>query len=493
MQAHIVEPPPVPQPLASSADILAFSATALLRDLQPLACFVDWINHTDDGDIFYFSFQDNAYLQIRSDSPPTPSFASPLHHDTVDSYRAVTENVPRTFPQALRGPVWGEPARLEFETILNTTHSLVRMDAAIARHHIQHGAEVLYMIPVYEEKMKEGKLVRKVRLVVNGKHHNKHGSTYASTPSREEFLILMHRFAALDCDFYHIDKNRAFLNAPKLDQIKTIARIPGDPSYYEILNALYGLKTSSHDYQEKNVKRMEQNKFTCLHLCSSIYYKFEAGKLCIAYAHVDDFVSGGTDTTYTLTQIKDFRVLASTSVPSKSPSSLLGYEIIRDRHRRLIKVTNVAKINEIVSLFPHVTKYKRNIPIPTTGYLVNDYDFEQIPPAESAFLTKPDITLYIQIVGVLIWIQGVRPDILFAILYLNWFTQKPRHHHLNMAYYCLGYLSTTKELPLVLGGTSPVSILSNTDASLATGPRRRSIVGSMVALVGLKCESDNFR
>jgi hypothetical protein len=152
MQARIVEPPPVPQPLASSADILAFSATALLRDIQPLACFVDWTNHTDDGDIFYFSFQDNAYIQICSDSPLTPSSTSPLQHDTVDSYRAVTENVPRTFPQALRDPVWGEPARLEFETILNTTQSLVRMDTAIARHHIQHGAEVLFMIPVYEEK-----------------------------------------------------------------------------------------------------------------------------------------------------------------------------------------------------------------------------------------------------------------------------------------------------------------------------------------------------
>jgi hypothetical protein len=121
--------------------------------------------------------------------------------------------------------------------------------------------------------------------VVNGKHY---GSMYASTPSREEFLILMHLFAVFDCDFYHIDENRAFLNAPKLDQIKTIARIPGDPAYFEILNALYGLKTSSHDYQEKNVMRMDLNKFTRLHLCSSIYYKFEDGKLCIMYAHVDD-------------------------------------------------------------------------------------------------------------------------------------------------------------------------------------------------------------
>ena len=122
---------------------------------------------------------------------------------------------------------------------------------------------------------------------------------YASTPSREEFLILMYLFAVFDCDFYHIDENRESLNAPKLDKIKTIARTPGDPAYYEILNALYGLKTSSHDYQEKNVMRMDLNKFTRLHLCSSINYKFEDGKLCIVCAHVDDFLFGGTDNIYT--------------------------------------------------------------------------------------------------------------------------------------------------------------------------------------------------
>ncbi len=206
-------------------------------------------------------------------------------------------------------------------------------------------------------------------------------------PSREEFKILMHLFSALDCEFYHIidEKNRAFLNAPKLDQIRTIARIPGDPAYYEILNALYGLKTSSsHDYQEKNIKRMELNNFTRLHLCSSIYYKFEDNKLCIAYSHVDDFLFGGTDDAYTQQQIIiDFRKLASTSEPVKNSAGVLGYEIERDRERKLIKVTNKVKINEVASLFPQGTKH------PTTGYLVHDSDFEQIPANESAFLTKP--------------------------------------------------------------------------------------------------------
>ena len=83
---------------------------------------------------------------------------------------------------------------------------------------------------------------------------------------------------------------------------------------------------------------MELNRFTRLHLCSSIYYKFK--ELCITYSHVDDFLFGGTDDAYTLQQIIDFRKLASTSEPVKNPSSVLGYKIERDRERKLIKVTN---------------------------------------------------------------------------------------------------------------------------------------------------------
>ena len=98
------------------------------------------------------------------------------------------------------------------------------------------------------------------------------------------------------------------------------------------------------------------------------------------------------------------------------------------------------------SLFPPATKYKRNVPVPTTGYLVHDSDFEQIPANESAaLLTKLDIALYMQLVG-FIWIQGVRSDVLFAVLYLSWFTQKlHQQHHLNMANYVLGFLLYTTQ------------------------------------------------
>ena len=97
---------------------------------------MDWSNHTEEADAFYFSFQDNAYIQIVSDTIPDTT-TLPTTNQCVKGFRAITENVPKTFPQALRDPVWGEPARLEFETILTSTKSLVRMDTALVRQHIQ--------------------------------------------------------------------------------------------------------------------------------------------------------------------------------------------------------------------------------------------------------------------------------------------------------------------------------------------------------------------
>ena len=60
--------------------------------------------------------------------------------------------------------------------------------------------------------------------------------------------------------------------------------------------------------------------------------------------------------------------------------------------------------------------------------------------------------------------------------------QAPRQHHMNMAYYCLEYLYATIDLPLVLGGKYKTQLISYTDASLGTGPKGRSIIGSITKL-----------
>ena len=64
--------------------------------------------------------------------------------------RAVTENIPKNFTAALQDPIWGAPARTEFDTIIVDTKAVVEINRDIARSHIENGAEVLRMMPVQE-------------------------------------------------------------------------------------------------------------------------------------------------------------------------------------------------------------------------------------------------------------------------------------------------------------------------------------------------------
>jgi len=102
---------------------------------------------------------------------------------------------------------------------------MVEVNAEVARDCIDnHQADLMYLFPVYEEKLKEGEWVYKVRLVADGRTHHHAGETYSATPSREELFILMHIIAALDWDYAHIDEIRAFLEAPYQGEKKAFVK-----------------------------------------------------------------------------------------------------------------------------------------------------------------------------------------------------------------------------------------------------------------------------
>lgn len=64
-------------------------------------------------------------------------------------------------------------------------------------------ADLVILFPVYEEKVKEGELVYKVRLVGDERTHYCALNTYTATPSREELFIMLHiimlELAILSC------------------------------------------------------------------------------------------------------------------------------------------------------------------------------------------------------------------------------------------------------------------------------------------------------
>jgi hypothetical protein len=191
-------------PIPLALNTTAFQPLLTTSDLCHQSHYVDWTNYVNSTDtnnqVYYYSFKQNAYLVFDSFDPPPPDYHtsstadSPIH----EGYRANRDNVPKSFAKAVLDPKWGDPARSELHTIVEENNAIVRIDPELARQHIRDGAEYLYMHPVYKEKLKEGKVVTKVHLVINGRNHTKHGNTYSPTPSRKEFLILLHIIAILD-------------------------------------------------------------------------------------------------------------------------------------------------------------------------------------------------------------------------------------------------------------------------------------------------------
>lgn len=437
--------------------------------------FSDWSTHTD-GD-HYYSFVDNVYYAFSCNDGCNSVYGTEV------GYRIVTEGVPKSMALAYSDPRWGEPARIETANLMDAK-TLVRVDDKIARDDIKNGADVVMLFPIYEEKIKEGKLVSKVRLVCNGRTQHHAGATYSPTPTKEELFVLLHMCAKLGWDYCHIDEVRAFLNAKYKGKTSVYARMKGDSAFYKILGALYGLKTSPRDYGIDSGERLISLGFKRLHMCSCIFVKrFDNGHVVLVYAFVDDYIPCGSDRATTEAFVTEFQTIVKTTPPEWNATSILGMTIIRDWDKCTIQISLAGKIAELGLKLGMAERAKKEVPIPSSGYIVHDYQFEEMGDKESAlFLEETDIILYMQIVGSLIWISGVRHEINYGLMYLTWFTKKPRVHHLVMAYYMVSYLYYSKDIPLVLGGKGELCVEAYSDSSWGTGPKGRSICAVLVRL-----------
>jgi hypothetical protein len=483
-------------------EILRWEAEIRAEEIVEESYFLDWSTVKEEEE-FYIDLMKGSIVTISDELGKSPCVTkedfSKLQQelDTVkfmdyETYRelhieqgfvAVTEGVPKNFKLALSDPFWGAAARQEFDDVVSKC--LVRLDPEVAKEMLKGGADLIKLFPVYEKKIRDGVMVYKVRLVGDGRTHFHADHTYAATPSREEFHIVLHITAANDWELVGLDEKRAFLKAERNDKHPILAHLRGMDDYYSIVNALYGLKSSTLDHQKAVAKRLIQQGFKRLGMCSCVYIKRENGNVILVYVYVDDFFLTGSSRAAIEKEVQALRLTTDTTEPVWNPDKALGMEIKRVREKRAICISMREKIQEMAKFTEGETRTV-NFPLPQSRYLITDEDYAKahfLKEEEKVLVTsKADNRLYLQMVGSLLWVQGVRHDIAFAVLYLTWFTHAPRYHHLTMARRVIRYLICTELVPLVLGGTEERRIITTTDASLATGPKGRSIIASVSRL-----------
>lgn len=236
------------------------------------AFYADWATHSSDDDLYY-SYHLHSFVKFTTQSDITDSTHHHFPPNIVESNKSVTVDTPKTFSAALRDPQWGEAARTEMSTLINTK-AIVKVDYEVAMDAIKNqGGDLVVLFPVFEKKIRDGATVYKVRSVGDGRTHYNAGDCYSATPTREELLILFHIIGHHNWDYAHVDESRAFLNASYQGAHRAFVNIRGGSkeAIYEIFGALYGLKSSPKDYQTKVADRFIKMGFRRLQLCSCIY------------------------------------------------------------------------------------------------------------------------------------------------------------------------------------------------------------------------------
>jgi len=285
--------------------------------------------------------------QIRSDyedDEDVMKYLGSMDMVTETAFRVVTG--PKSLDAGRKDPKWAIPLAVEISTL--TEGPLVIISSNTAKEAIRHGADLVNIFPVYEEKEKDGKTIYKVRLVGDGRMHKNAGTTYAETPSREEFRIFMHLVASKGWTFYHVDEKRAFLSA-KHNGPEVVAKLGTD--FYKVDGALYGLKTAPRDYQSHVVSRLvDKMRFMRMGMCSCIYIRPDpiTDVLVYIYEFVDDFLWSGPDEELTDNAILEYRKYADCTDTVRNPVKVLGMELERDLERRTISITLAKKAEDML-------------------------------------------------------------------------------------------------------------------------------------------------
>lgn len=320
-----------------------------------------------------------------------------------------------------------------------------------------------------------GEILRyKARWVVRG-FEQKEGldfhETFASVVKPMSYKAIFALAAAYDWEIEQMDVKTAFLYG-NIDEDIWI-ELPtgcGVSGMAKLRKALYGLKQSPRVWYNTLATFLASLDFKPLDADSSVFCR--DGTIIAIY--VDDLLIAGAS------KPDIDKIKASLSERFKMSDLgachfYLGMEVIRDRPRRTLRLSQKAYIEKVLQDHGFGSCKPVSTPMETSSRLVPADPNHQ---ADQTFRRK-----YQSIVGSLMYAMlGTRPDLAFAVSAVSRFSSNPDKTHMRAVERILRYLHDTADMGLVFRGTlQPLS--GYTDSDWAGDPdTRRSTSGYVFSL-----------
>ena len=288
----------------------------------------------------------------------------------------------------------------------------------------------------------------KARLCVRGDQEEKldNLSDIFSTVVRiENFRLLITLIAYHDWELVVVDVKNAFPNADlrKLVFLRIPRGINQDSRKYcwKLKKALYGLRTSSADWNKLLTQTLKNLGFTKTQSDWNFFYKLQGDQKIYVIFHVDDGIITSNDPKQLDIIIAQLQESFEIKV-EKNPTTYLKIDIVRDRVNNVIGLNQERYIKECAEKFK-ITEM-RPYSTPMEPGFIDTVDDNDVP--------LPKDNHYRSIIGALLYIARMtRPDVLYAVSVLSKHLVQPQAKHWNAAKRVLAYLYHTKHENLVLG------------------------------------------
>ena len=268
--------------------------------------------------------------------------------------------------------------------------------------------------------------------------------TYASTPSLITLKLLLTLAVAHGWHILAGDVSTAFLHALLTDEVFVIPPVeyyPNGGVLWKLRKAMYGLKQSPRMWQQHFASVAASLGFERLKSDSNLYFHPE--RRCYMLCYVDDLLIFGDKKTteFLFSELQKQLRLRSEGVLEPGTSiSFLGRCITRreDSIEMSMPTSYIDKMLEQLDMLKC-----RHAATPGTDSLRKLIDSEEL-------LSPEDHRLYRRIVGQLLWLSSIRPDIQFAVKELSRGLTSPTEDHRTKMKTLLRYLAGTKPMVLTL-------------------------------------------
>ena len=399
----------------------------------------------------------------------------------------IVTNEPKSLAEAKRSKDWDKwnASMKEEKASLDKNHTWDIVDRPLRQRVI--GCKWIHKlkkgIPGVEDPRYKSRLVAKGFTQVEGVDYNE---IFAPVVKHVSIRIILSYVVNVDAELEQMDVKTAFLHG-NLDETIYMEQPEGfikkgdEGKVCLLRKSLYGLKQSPRQWNLRFDSFIKTLGFIRCVKDHCVYMKkLKTGDCIYLLLYVDDMLIAAKNK-------KNIQVLKkslSTEFEMKdlgAASRILGMDIVRDREKGLLKLTQNRYIGQVLKTFG--MEFCKPVITPTNS----QFKLKSLTDKEWLIEMKVmDSVPYASAVGSLMYAMvGSRPDLAFAVGLVSRFMSKPSREHWEAVKWILRYLQGAKDVCLTFKRAGSFDVEGFCDSDYSTDlDKRRSVTGYVFKVGG---------